>query len=125
MRGVNVLRMSAQEIDDYLDAVDDPTARATLEELRAIILDLMPEAEEGIAYGVPVFRLDGTPIAGFAAFTHHLTYLPHSGSVLARLGDATNGYRVSKGALQFPQDTCLPAGLVQLLVEYRREEVDA
>ena len=84
----------------------------------------MPDAEEGLAYGAPAYRLHGTAIAGFAAFKDHLSYLPHSGSVLATVAADVAGYTTSKGALQFAVDTPLPAELVRTLVEARVREVD-
>jgi uncharacterized protein YdhG (YjbR/CyaY superfamily) len=59
--------VSAEEIDRYLDALQDPK-RATLARLRQTILDILPEAEQGISYGVPAFKVGGKTIAGFAAF---------------------------------------------------------
>ena len=73
--------MSEQEIDQYLAALDEPK-RSTLEALRRSILEVVPDAEQCISYGMPAFRLQGKVVAGFAAFKH-LSYLPHSGSVLA------------------------------------------
>ena len=72
--------VSAQEIDQYLDALEEPK-RATLAQLRQTIVDILPEAEQGISYGVPAFKVRGKTIARFAAFKNHLSYLPHSGSV--------------------------------------------
>jgi hypothetical protein len=59
--------VSAQEIDQYLDALEE-SKRATLALLRQTILDLLPEAEQGISYGVAAFRVRGKTVAGFAAF---------------------------------------------------------
>ncbi len=118
--------MSAAEIDAYLAGLDEPR-RATLEALRAAILaailDAGPEADQGLAYGAPAFRVQGKVVAGFAAFARHLSYLPHSGSVLADVGAATEGYRTSKGALQFPVDAPLPEELVRTLVHARLREL--
>ena len=61
-------------------------------------------------------------IAGFAAFKNHLSYLPHSGSVLAALPDDVAGYVTSKGALQFPIDRPLPIPLVKKLIAARMKE---
>ena len=58
--------MSAEEIDQYLDALEEPQ-RATLARLRQTILDILPDAEQGISYGVPAFKVRGKTIAGFAA----------------------------------------------------------
>ncbi len=70
--------------DGYLDALEEPE-RSTLQTLRRTILEIVPEAEEVISYGLPAFRARGETIAGFAAFKQHLSYLPFSGSVLGEL----------------------------------------
>ena len=114
--------MSAAEIDAYLAALDDPK-RSTLEALRRSILQVVPEAEQGISYGMPAFKLQGKTFAGFAAFKAHLSYLPHSGSVLATLGDDLAGYEQSKGALRFPIDEPLPQPLVEQLVRTRLHQL--
>ena len=62
-------------------------------------------------------------IAGFAAFTNHLTYVLHSGSVLGELTDELAGYRRTKSALHFPVDRALPKALVRKLIEARLAEV--
>jgi len=114
--------MSKKEIDDYLANLDEPK-RTTLQQLRRTIQSIVPKAEEGISYGMPAFRLDGKVIAGFAAFKNHLSYLPHSGSVLAELADDVAGYVTSKGALQFSIDKVLPKALVRKLIAVRLREI--
>lgn len=114
--------MAAEEIDEYLATLDEQR-RATLEQLRRTILDVVPDAEQCISYGVPAFKVDGDAVAGFAAFQRHLTYLPHSGSVLSELADELGGYTASKGALRFPVDTPLPETLVRRLIEVRRRQI--
>jgi uncharacterized protein YdhG (YjbR/CyaY superfamily) len=108
-------------IDDYLAGLEEPK-RSTLERVRRSILAAIPEAEEGMSYGVPAFRLNGKVVAGFAAFKHHLSYLPHSGSVFPALRDEVSPYRTSKGALQFPIDAPLPQHLVERLVQVRVDQ---
>jgi uncharacterized protein YdhG (YjbR/CyaY superfamily) len=110
--------VSAAEIDEYLDGLEEPK-RATLEQLRRTILECIPEAEQGIAYGVPAFRLQGKVVAGFAAFKNHLSYLPHSGSVFPELRDEFAAYTSSTGALRFPVDTPLPPAIVAQLIQVR------
>jgi hypothetical protein len=82
--------VSAQQIDQYLDALEEPK-RTTLAQLRQMILDILPEAEQGISYGVPASKVRGKTIAGFAAFKNHLSYLPHSGSVFPQLTKGAYG----------------------------------
>ena len=114
--------MPANEVDDYLAALDEPR-RATLAQLRATILRVIPEADQGLSYGAPVFKIDGKAIAGFAAFKNHLSYIPHSGSVLGGLAAVVSGYTTSKGAMRFTIDTPLPAEVVEQLIAARRREV--
>jgi uncharacterized protein YdhG (YjbR/CyaY superfamily) len=113
--------VSAQEVDQYLDALEEPK-RATLALLRQAILDVLPEAEQGISYGVPAFKVRGKTIAGFAAFKGHLSYLPHSGSVFPQLRDELKGYSTSSGALRFDIGHALPASLVEKLVSVRLQQ---
>jgi uncharacterized protein YdhG (YjbR/CyaY superfamily) len=115
--------VSRAEIDEYLAGLD-PDRRAGLERLRADILAVLPDAEEGLSYRLPAFRVDGKVVAGFAAFTRHLSYLPHSGSVLAALAGELEGYTRTTGSLHVPIDAPLPAALVRRLVETRRAELD-
>lgn len=114
--------MAPTDIDAYLAGLDEP-ARTTLDEVRRRILAVVPECEEGIAYGVPAFRVGGRPVAGLSASAHHLSYLPHSGTVLASMEADLVGYQWSKGALRFPRDAPLPASLVRALVEARLREL--
>ena len=110
--------MSSAEIDDYLAALEEPK-RSTLQQLRETILEVVPDADQGISYRVPAFRLQGKVIAGFAAFKNHLSYLPHSGSVFPALQEDVVPYRTSSGALQFPIDSSLPKPLVEKLISVR------
>lgn len=110
--------MSRSEIDAYLAALDEPK-RSTLAELRDAILEVIPDAEQCISYGMPAFRMQGKVIAGFAAFKNHLSYLPHSGSVLKELDTELAAYAKSPGALRFPVDTPLPRSLVVQLIAVR------
>lgn len=92
--------MSSGEIDDYLAGLEEPK-RSTLQHLRETILSIVPTAEEGMYYQLPAFWLDGKAIAGFAAFKTHLSYLPHSGSVISVLGTDVANYKTSKGCCSF------------------------
>src|SRR5665811_685109 len=104
--------MSAEEVEEYLSALDEPR-RGTLQALRTTILEIVPEAEQVISYRVPAFRVGDKTVAGFAAFKHHLSYLPFSGSVLPQLADDLEGYAMTKSALHFPVDRPLPKALVK------------
>src|SRR6266480_6002091 len=121
-RRLDCAAMSAQAIDEYLHALEEPK-RSSLQRLRRTILEIVPEAEQVISYRVPAFRVGGKTIAGFAAFKDHLSYLPFSGSVLGQLGDELEGYAMTKSSLHFPIDRPLPRALVKKLIQVRLADV--
>jgi len=118
--------MSSEEIDEYLADLDEH-ARSTLESLRRTILSIIPEAEQGIAYRMPAFKVRGKNVAGFAAFKDHLSYVPYSGSVFAELKKETAAYEVSEGGgmLRFSIDKPPPKTLVKKLLAVRMRQAFA
>jgi uncharacterized protein YdhG (YjbR/CyaY superfamily) len=114
--------MAPNEIDRYLAALDEPQRR-TLDALRKSIMEVVPAAEQSISYGTPAFKVRGKRVAGFAAFKNHLSYLPHSGSVLATLADHVAPYETSKGSLKFAINNPLPKRLVKKLIHTRMQEL--
>jgi uncharacterized protein YdhG (YjbR/CyaY superfamily) len=114
--------VTAREIDEYLASLEEPK-RSTLATLRTTIMEIVPDAEQGISYGMPAFKLRGKTVAGFAAFKDHLSYLPHSGSVISELADETAGYTSTKGSLHFPIDEPLPKALVRKLLQVRMKQL--
>jgi uncharacterized protein YdhG (YjbR/CyaY superfamily) len=114
--------VGSDEIDRYLAEVAEP-GRATLEQLRRDVLSVVPDAEQCISYQMPAFKIDGKTVAGFAAFKNHLSYLPHSGSVLPVLTDELANYEYTKGSLHFAADRPLPIDLVRKLIATRIREL--
>jgi len=107
--------MSSAEIDEYLADLEEPK-RSTLQRLRQTILEVVPEAEEGISYRHPAFRLEGKVIAGFGAFKNHLSYLllpatlsAHGAAAFVGDGSATlhgDGDRLSRITPAGPKAGC-------------------
>jgi uncharacterized protein YdhG (YjbR/CyaY superfamily) len=71
---------------------------------------------------MPAFKVEGKTVAGLAAFKDHLSYLPHSGSVLPVLTDDTRDYAQTSGSLHFRIDTPLPRSLVTKLLTTRMRQ---
>ena len=113
--------MSTADVDAYLQALPEPK-RATLEEMRRRILAIIPDATQHIAWNMPAFKLNGKYVAGFCAFKHHVSYFPHSGSVLEAMAPELEKYTWSKGTLQFAVDKPLPKALIKRLIAVRRQQ---
>lgn len=114
----------AATVEQYLAGLPEPH-RTTLEQLRTELRELLPAAEEGLSYGVPALKVDGRPVAGYAAFKNHCSYFPHSGSVLSQMAEELTDYAWSKGTLQFPTNQPPPADLVRRLVELRLAQISS
>mgnify|MGYP000266936036 CR=1 FL=1 len=85
------------------------------------ILEIIPEAEQCISYGMPAFRLDGKILAGFAAFKNHCAYLPHSGSVISEIEELRE-FKSTQGSLHFEIDKPLSKKLLRELIRVRRAQ---
>lgn len=53
------------DVDEYLDASPEPQG-TTLTQVRLLLRSILPTAEEGMSYGVPVFKVEGKAVAGYA-----------------------------------------------------------
>lgn len=116
--------MTKKQVDQHLKSIPEPQ-RSTLQALRKIIRDVIPEAEEVISYGFPGYKLDGKIICGFDAFKNHCSFFPHSSLVIPALEKELTNYKTSKGALQFPIDKPLPKSLVKKLIATRIRQLSS
>jgi uncharacterized protein YdhG (YjbR/CyaY superfamily) len=89
--------MSSAQVDEYLAALEEPK-RGTLQTLRRTILEVVPEADQVISYGVPALRLSGPGGAGLrrchrpTAHAHvALRGRPSGHSEVSRLGSDPPG----------------------------------
>lgn len=70
---------------------------------------------------MPTFR-SSENIIHFAATKHHLGLYPTTGPI-EKLATELQGYKTSKGAIQFPYDQPLPEALVRQIVAVRLLEI--
>ena len=115
--------MPKSEIDKFFAAVDEPK-RSTLEEMRRRILEVVPDAEQTIKYGMPAFLKDGWCFVCIAPFKNHINWSPYSSNVFVQLQDELAGYAVSKGSMQFAVDKPLPKTLIKKLIKVRLAQIE-
>lgn len=89
-----------------------------LELIRATIKENAPDAKEGIAYGMPAYKMNGKPLVYFAGFRNHIGFyaLP---SGHARFTKELSKYKKGKGSVQFPLKDDLPTELIASIVRFR------
>ena len=112
-------RRQFKNIDDYI-ATFPKNIQHTLRELRSVIKESAPEAEETISYGMPTFKLNGN-LVHFAAYEKHIWFYPTPSAILA-FKEKLSIYKQSKGAVQFPIDGPIPLDIVREIVRFRIKE---
>ena len=88
-------------------------------EMRTRILEIVPDAEEVVSYGMPAFKVDGTVIAGLLANKSHVGYYPFSGSILKLFPEDLAKYKTTLSAIHIPVDKPLPKTLIKKLLKAR------
>jgi uncharacterized protein YdhG (YjbR/CyaY superfamily) len=111
-----------QSVDDYI-AVQPELVRKKLEQVRATIRKAVPEAVEGIGYGMPGYKLLGKPMLYFAGFKEHYSLFAASGSFFGTLQDELHGYKLRKGTVQFRLDQPVPVQLISRIAKLRAEGI--
>jgi uncharacterized protein YdhG (YjbR/CyaY superfamily) len=97
-------------VEEYLASFPKET-RVVLEQVRATIRTVLPDATEVISYGIPTFELDGHPVVYFAGWKHHISLYPVPAGDAA-YGEAAASYLSGKGTLRFPLARAIPFDLV-------------
>jgi uncharacterized protein YdhG (YjbR/CyaY superfamily) len=108
-----------KEVDEYI-SMFPIEVQYKLESIRNLIKTSVPEAEEGFAYKMPSYKVNGKPLVYFAAYKKHIGfYATPSGH--DAFEKELSVYKQGKGSVQFPLDKPLPMDLIQRIVEFRLE----
>lgn len=106
-------------IDEYINNCSEEV-QGKLRQLRQLIKEEAPMAEERISYQMPTFYLNGN-LVHFAAQKRHIGFYP-APSAIVRFSEELKQYKTSKGAIQFPMEEELPQELIRAIVRFRVEE---
>ncbi len=111
---------SASEVEEYIAGIPE-SSRKTFDALRAAVRQAAPkDAQEVRSYGIVALKAQKV-LVWYAAFAQHCSLFP-TASVLAQFKDELQGYKVSKGTVQFPLEERVPVALVKKLVRARVAE---
>lgn len=114
------MRSAAQSIDEYIAEFPAET-QAVLQEVRAIVREMAPDATETMSYAIPTFDLNGRHLVHFAGYRNHIGFYPTSSGISAFQGELAP-YKCAKGSVQFPLGEPLPTELIRRMVAFRVEE---
>jgi uncharacterized protein YdhG (YjbR/CyaY superfamily) len=114
----NKLLMEAvKNVDTYIQQFPTPL-QERLQQVREVITQTAPEANELISYGMPAYKLHGKPLVYFAGYKNHIgLYATPNGH--AAFQKEFSKYKQGKGSVQFPLLEPLPLDLIQQVVAFR------
>ena len=112
------------EMSEYIAGLEAPE-RELVERIRAQAVALVPDAVEGMSYGMPALRYRGSPLVSVMPAKGHIGLYPFSPEVVSAVSGELDGYSWSKGTIRFTREHPLPDALVERIVLLRRDEIDA
>jgi uncharacterized protein YdhG (YjbR/CyaY superfamily) len=111
-------------VEEYL-AAQPEVVRTKLEQVRATIRKAVPDATEGIGYGMPGYKLLGKPLLYFAGFQKHYSLFAASGTFFATLAEELEGYEIRKGTVHFSLTKPVPVKLISRIAKLRAAGIAA
>jgi uncharacterized protein YdhG (YjbR/CyaY superfamily) len=116
----NLNKTKVKTIDEYI-AMQPESMHKRLEEVRQLIRNVAPEAEETISYNMPAFKFHGM-LVGFAAWKQHCGFYPWNGHTVSEFAKQLEGFTTSSGAIQLPFNEKLPVALLKKIIKARIKE---
>lgn len=109
-----------QTVDEYIGQFDEKTQQM-LHQLRNTIMQAAPEAQEKIAWSMPLYSQNGF-LVQFAAHKKHIGFYC-SPAAIAFFKQDLHDYKTNeKNTIQFPLDKELPIELIKKIVHFRIKE---
>ena len=108
-----------QSVDEYITQYDG-LAKDRLVQIRQILVEVMPEAEQKIGYGMPTFKIGGHNAFHFAAFKNHVSIFPSSHAI-EHFAKELEDYKYSDGTIQFQNNEPLPTEFIRKIAIWRKE----
>lgn len=113
-----------ESVDEYI-AVQPPSSQPTLHAIRAAIRAALPDADEGISYDIPTYKVRGgaTGVLHFAGWKKHASLYPATERVVDACADELAAFSIDKGTIKLPFDKPVPTAMITLIATIRAQEV--
>jgi uncharacterized protein YdhG (YjbR/CyaY superfamily) len=109
-------------VDAYLATLPQ-AERESLEALRTLIKETIPQVDERVSYGTAVMFSLGYDLVGFVSQPKHLSFFTASPKLARAMKDEiAKTHKVSGATIHFLPDRPLPAGLVKKILRARVRE---
>lgn len=102
-------------IDEYIRSAPEASQKI-MEELKELIETLVPEAEGGISWNVPIYKYNGI-LAGFDVAKQHVSFGIDSLKEEDRKALKEKGYKTGKSTVQIKFDQKVPMAEIKQLIK--------
>lgn len=114
------MKKEFHSIDEYIEDFSSEL-KERLIQMRYTIIEAAPNADEGISYGMPAFKVAGKPLVYFAGYKNHIGfYATPTGH--EKFAQELAGYKQGRGSVQFPNNKPLPLDLIKRITLFRVQE---
>ncbi|MEM7108897.1 MAG: DUF1801 domain-containing protein [Bacteroidota bacterium] len=117
--------MEYQNVSQYIESFEGAT-KEYLEELRELILAIVPDAQELINYNIAAFALKKggkrEEQLMMAGYEKHIGFYPHP-TTMEHFWDELDGFKKAKGSVQFPVNKPLPKELIREMIKFRKNRL--
>lgn len=110
-----MVQSKAQTVDAYIAEASAERA-PWLEQVRALARKCLPDHEEAMQYGMPVYRRNGVTEFGFASQKQYLSLYIARPDVLVRNAAALAGLDRGKGCIRYRKPETMDPVLVERLL---------
>ncbi|WP_209404821.1 iron chaperone [Pseudozobellia sp. WGM2] len=107
-------------VEGYIASFPD-NVQTLLQQLRVLVKDYAPGANESMSYGMPAYKFCGKPLVYFAAYKNHIGFYATPSGHSAFAKDLSR-YKQGKGSVQFSIKEPLPLELISKIIAFRVEE---
>ena len=112
-------KTSPTTVDEYI-AQAPQDVQPILKEIRAVIQEAAPQAQEKLSYKMPGYFYHGQ-LVWFGVHAQHIGFYP-TGAGVEAFKEELSAYKTSKGAVQFPLDQPIPYELIRRIVKFKLAE---
>lgn len=115
-----VTRKELGDVDADIAAQAEPFWQ-TLNALRSLVREEVPEAEELISYGIPCFK-HHTMLVGIGVTKRDCSFYTMNPDLVKRMRDDLRGIKHAGATLRFPPGEPLPEALLRRIIRIRVRE---
>jgi uncharacterized protein YdhG (YjbR/CyaY superfamily) len=113
-------REKFETVDQYISTFPE-SVQAILQEIRKVMKENAPEAEELISYQIPAFKYHGMLIY-YSAYQKHVSVSTAPFAVFEVFKNELSAYKRSKSTVQFPLNQPVPYKLIGEMTKFRVKE---